>query len=124
MLSPVRALLRRRDDGDAAVISYGDVTVDLLAGRAARAGHPLDLTAREPALLVYFLRHPGRVLSRTRIYDSVWDEQFDHTSKTLEVHVMELRRKLEAHGGRLIYTLRRRGYVLGEPPGASEIESQ
>ena len=59
MLARVRALLRRRDDGDASVLSYGDVSVDLIAGRAERAGHPLDLTAREQALLVYFLQTPG-----------------------------------------------------------------
>ncbi len=77
-----------------------------------RAGHPLDLTAKELALLTFFLRHPGQVLSRTRIYDHVWDENYDGTSNTLEMHVMELRRKLEAHGPRIILTLRGRGYLL------------
>ncbi|HEV3122798.1 MAG TPA: winged helix-turn-helix domain-containing protein, partial [Isosphaeraceae bacterium] len=88
---------------------------DLASGRAERAGRALDLTPKEQALLVFFLRHPGQVLSRTRIYDHVWDESFDGLSNTLEVHVMELRRKLEAHGPRLIQTLRGRGYLLGEP---------
>ena len=55
------------------------------------------------------------MLSRTRIYEHVWDEQYDGLSNTLEVHVMELRRKLEAHGPRLIHTLRGRGYVFGAP---------
>ena len=66
-------------------------------------------------MLVFFLRHPGQVLSRTRIYDHVWDEHYDGLSNTLEVHVMELRRKLEAHGPRVIQTLRGRGYVLEDP---------
>ena len=65
-------------------------------------------------MLLFFLRHPGEVLSRTRIYEHVWDERYDGLSNTLEVHVMELRRKLEAHGARLIHTLRGRGYQLGE----------
>ena len=82
------------------------------------AGTPLDLTAKEQALLVFFLRHPGQVLSRTRIYEHVWDERYDGLSNTLEVHVKELRRKLEAHGPRLIHTLRGRGYLLGDPPDA------
>jgi DNA-binding response OmpR family regulator len=69
---------------------------------------------------VFFLRHPGEVLSRTRIYEQVWDERYDGLSNTLEVHVMELRRKLEAHGPRLIHTLRGRGYLFGDPPGAGE----
>jgi two-component system copper resistance phosphate regulon response regulator CusR len=67
-------------------------------------------------LLVLFLRHPGEVLTRTRIYEQVWEERYDGLSNTLEVHIMELRRKLETFGGRLITTLRGRGYVLGEPP--------
>ena len=61
--------------------------------------------------MTFFLRHPGQVLSRTRIYDHVWDETFDGSSNTLEVHVMELRRKLEAHGPRVIQTVRGRGYL-------------
>jgi DNA-binding response OmpR family regulator len=73
-------------------------------------------------LLIYFLQNPGRVLSRTRLYEHVWDDRHDGFSKTLEVHVMELRRKLEAYGPRLIHTLRRRGYVFGDPPqGTSEV---
>ena len=87
-------------------------SIDLATQRAQRAGHVLDLTAKELALLTFFLRHPGQVLSRTRIYDHVWDENFDGLSNTLEVHVMELRRKLEAHGPRVIQTLRGRGYLF------------
>ena len=67
----------------------------------------------DSALLVLFLRHPGEVLSRTRIYEHVWDERYDGLSNTLEVHIMELRRKLEKHGPRLIHTLRGRGYMFG-----------
>jgi len=66
--------------------------------------------------LLLFLRRAGEVLSRTRIYEQVWEERYDVVSNTLEVHVMELRRKLEAHGPRLIHTLRNRGYLFGEPP--------
>ena len=88
--------------------------VDLATHRAERAGHRLDLTAKEESLLVFFLRRPGEVLSRTRIYEQVWDDRYDGLSNTLEVHVMELRRKLEAHGPRLIHTLRGRGYLFGE----------
>jgi two-component system copper resistance phosphate regulon response regulator CusR len=116
MLARVRALVRRGGHGAGGVLKYGDVRVDTVAGRAERAGRPLDLTPKEQSLLVYFLRHPGQVLSRTRIYDHVWDESFDGLSNTLEVHVKELRRKLESHGIRLIHTLRGRGYLFGESP--------
>jgi two-component system copper resistance phosphate regulon response regulator CusR len=116
LLARVRALARRPGGGGDPLLCYEDVRVDLATQRAERAGRELALTAKEQALLVFFLRHPGEVLSRTRIYEHVWDERYDGLSNTLEVHVMELRRKLEAHGGRLIHTRRGRGYVFGGPP--------
>ncbi len=81
---------------------------------AQRAGTPLPLTAREQALLLFFLRHPGKDLSRSVLYEHVWHDEFDGLSNTLEVHVMELRRKLEALGPRIIHTVRGQGYRLGE----------
>ncbi len=113
LLARIRALTRRQGRARDSVLSFDDVTVDLATHRAERAGKNLDLTAKEQALLVFFMRHPGEVLSRTRIYDQVWDDRYDGLSNTLEVHVMELRRKLEAHGPRLIHTLRGRGYLFG-----------
>ena len=112
LLARVRALVRRRERAPEMSLAHGGVVIDLAAQRAQREGNVLDLTAKEMALLTFFLRHPGQVLSRTRIYDHVWDENFDGLSNTLEVHVMELRRKLEAHGPRLIHTLRGRGYIF------------
>ena len=113
LLARVRVLARRRGREAALTLDYADIHVDLTTQRASRAGQRLDLTARENALLIFFLRHPDQVLSKTRIYENVWDERYDGLSNTLEVHVMELRRKLEAHGSRLIHTLRNRGYLLG-----------
>lgn len=113
LLARVRSLTRRHDRRAGRVLCHEDLSFDLAAQRAQRAGHRLDLTAKEQALLLLFLRHPGEVLSRTRIYDHVWDDRYDGTSNALEVHMMELRRKLEAHGPRLIFTVRGRGYVLG-----------
>ena len=120
LLARVRALVRRPRGGGVSTLMIADVRVDLASHRAERSGKPLDLTAKEQALLVFFLRHPGEVLSRTRIYEHVWDERYDGISNTLEVHVMELRRKLEARGPRLIHTLRGRGYLFGDPPGSGE----
>src|SRR5690348_12859815 len=114
LLARVRALTRRPARTPATVLTHADVRLDLATHRAERAGCRLDLTPKEEALLVFFLRHPGEVLSRTRIYEQVWDERYDGLSNTLEVHVMELRRKLEAHGPRLIHTRRGRGYVFEE----------
>src|SRR5207253_11439335 len=109
-----RSLTRRHDRRQTLVLKHADVSVDLVSHRAERAGQRLDLTATEQALLVFFLRHPGEVLSRTRIYEQVWDERYDGLSNTLEVHIMELRRKLEAIGPRLIQTVRGRGYLLSD----------
>jgi two-component system copper resistance phosphate regulon response regulator CusR len=116
LLARVRALARRPGATTGNVLAHAGVQVDLATHRVERDGHKLDLTAKEEALLVFFLRHPGEVLSRTRIYEAVWDERYDGLSNTLEVHVMELRKKLEAHGPRLIRTLRNRGYAFGPEP--------
>lgn len=112
LLARVRALLRRHDQSSGLALEYGDLRADLASQRATRAGESLDLTAKEFALLVLFMRRPGTVLSRTRIYESVWGDQYDGLSNTLEVHVKELRRKLEELGPRLIQTRRGQGYVL------------
>jgi two-component system copper resistance phosphate regulon response regulator CusR len=116
LLARVRALSRRTGSATGTVLTHADVRLDLATHRAERAGHKLDLTAKEESLLLFFLRHPREVLSRTRIYEQVWDERYDGMSNTLEVHVMELRKKLEAHGPRLIHTVRGRGYILSEDP--------
>jgi two-component system copper resistance phosphate regulon response regulator CusR len=115
LLARIRVAVRRQDNAIGTLLRYQDVHLDLATHRAERAGSRLDLTAKEHALLVFFLRHPNEVLTRTRIYEHVWDERYDGLSNTLEVHVKELRRKLEAHGPRLIHTLRNRGYLFGDP---------
>lgn len=112
LLARVRALLRRGTQSKGTTLEYQDIEVDLAAQKATRAGGALDLTAKEWSLLAYFLRHPRVVLSRTRIFDAVWGDQYDGLSNTIEVHVKELRRKLESHGPRVIQTRRGRGYVL------------
>lgn len=114
LLARVRALVRRRERPASMMLSYGDVTVDLIAQRSQRAGRALDLTAKEQALLSFLLRHPDQILTRERIYAVVWDGEVDATSNTLEVHLKELRRKLEAVGPRLIHNRRGQGYFLGK----------
>lgn len=116
LLARIRALLRRHDQAGGLTLSYRDITADLASQTATRQGELLDLTAKEFALLVHFLRRPGTVLTRTRIYESVWGEQYDGLSNTLEVHVKELRRKLEQLGSRVIQTRRGQGYILQADP--------
>jgi len=116
LLARVRALVRRRERPSSVILSQGDVSIDLVAQRAQRAGRALDLTAKELALLSFFLRHPGQVLTREQIYENVWDGDFDTSSNTFEVHLKELRRKLETLGPRLIHNRRGHGYFLGKHP--------
>jgi two-component system copper resistance phosphate regulon response regulator CusR len=75
-LARVRAVARRRVGDAANVLAHAGVRADLATQRVERDGACLDLTGREYALLVYFLRHPGQVLTRTRIYEHVWDERY------------------------------------------------
>jgi two-component system copper resistance phosphate regulon response regulator CusR len=116
LLARIRAITRRQERIQGTVLAYRDVRLDLVTHRVERAGNRLDLTTKEHALLAFFLRHADEILARPRIYENVWDERYDGLSNTLEVHIMELRKKLEAHGDRLIHTLRNRGYVFGADP--------
>jgi DNA-binding response OmpR family regulator len=118
LLARARALIRRGRPVEVTTLSYRDVRVDLVAQNAERAGHPLNLTAKELGVLVFFCRHPHEVLSRARIYGHVWGEAYDFVSNTLDVHINSIRRALEARGPRLIHTVRGRGYVLGDPPSS------
>ena len=122
LLARARALIRRGRPSELMTLAYRDVRVDLAAHKAERAGRPLDLSAKELALLIVFLRHPGRLLTRPEIYERVWKEPYDVESNTLGVHIMELRRKLEALGGRLIHTVRGHGYLFRESPVADAEE--
>jgi two-component system copper resistance phosphate regulon response regulator CusR len=114
LVARIHALLRRSPTMSSTRWTYADVVFDLSTARVERGGRALRLTSREQSLLHFFMRHPEQVLSRTRIYEHVWQERFDGLSNTLEVHVMELRRKLEAFGPRLIQTVRGRGYMLSD----------
>jgi two-component system copper resistance phosphate regulon response regulator CusR len=122
LLARAHALIRRGRPADVMTLSYRDVRVDLAAQKAERAGRPLDLTAKELAVLVFFLRHPGVILSRARIYGHVWGETYDFVSNTLDVHVNALRRVLEVQGPRLIQTVRGQGYLLGGLPAPAAEE--
>jgi two-component system response regulator MprA len=121
LLARVRALLRRgrpRQNADAAPagqerIVFQDVTMDVLSRTVQRGARSLVLTRTEYALLEYFLRHPGKVLGRSRILRDVWGFDFEPASNTLDVYVMYLRRKLENAGEpRLLQTVRGLGYAL------------
>jgi two-component system copper resistance phosphate regulon response regulator CusR len=112
LLARVRSLTRRHDVQPSTILTFDDLQIDMANQRVDRNGHRIDLTSKEYVLLTLFIRRHGQVLSRNDIYEQVWQEPYDGISNTLEVHIKELRRKLESQGKRLIYTIRGQGYKL------------
>jgi len=111
----VRNVLRRTPARQTEVLRLADLDMDLLRHKASRAGKPLDLAPQEYRLLEYLLRHPGEVVTRTRLAEQVWDMNFDGDSNVVDVAVRRLRRKVDDPCDRkLIHTLRGVGYVLEE----------
>jgi two-component system OmpR family response regulator len=115
----LRALTRRDDRRRPAVLSEGDLKLDPATKRAWRASTELELSPKEFALLEFFLRHPGTVLTRSQIIEAVWDFAYDGTSNVVDQYVNYLRRKVDAPFGRSdIQTVRGMGYRLRhEEPG-------
>ena len=112
----VRSLLRREAAQSGSVLVVGDLELDDARHEARRAGAALELTAKEFALLRYFMSKPGRVLSQEDLLEHVWDEHADPFTNTVRVTVGTLRRKLEKAGGPTpIETVIGRGYRLLEP---------
>lgn len=112
-LARVRALLRRGPLVVSTMLAYADVTIDLLSHTVTRAGQRVELTAKEYALLEYFLRNPERVIGRSQLAEHVWDQYFDPLSNVIDVSVSHLRKKLEARGGsRLLHSVRAMGYIM------------
>jgi DNA-binding response OmpR family regulator len=113
LVARVRALLRRRMEAEPTVLRIGDVMLDPARRTVTRGGEKIDLTPREFALLDYFMRNPGRVLTRTMITEHVWDYSFDSSTNVIDVYVNYLRRKIDAgREPKLLHTVRGVGYVL------------
>jgi DNA-binding response OmpR family regulator len=113
LVSRVGAVLRRRGRIPATV-ALGDLLVDRGAGLATRAGVALDLTATELRLLDFLLDQRGRTVSASQILSAVWGYA-SYDDNLVHVHVSSLRRKLEAHGPRILHTARGIGYRLQAP---------
>jgi two-component system, OmpR family, response regulator len=110
LLARLRALLRRQSDPRPPVLTHGDVALDPATREVTLGGEPVALSRREHELLEFFLRHPGRVVTKTELLDRVWDARGGgYEPNTVEVYVGYLRRKL---GPGLIETVRGAGYRL------------
>jgi len=113
LLARVRNILRRAPARQTEVLRLADLDMDLLRHKVSRAGQLLDLAPQEYRLLEYLLRHPGEVVTRTRLAEQVWDMNFDGDSNVVDVAIRRLRRKVDdGHEQKLIHTLRGVGYVL------------
>jgi len=117
LLARLRALLRRAPVVVSPDIVIEDLTINTSAQSVSRAGQPIELTAKEFALLEYLARRRNEVVSRADITAHVWDDNHDPASNTLEVYVNRLRRKIDVDGlTPLIHTRRGAGYMLGSVP--------
>ena len=113
LLARMRALLRRSRRVFDPVLRIGPLVLDRSTRRISWNDAPVELSNREFSILEYLMQHRGEVLSRTRIYEHVWNEQMEVVSNVIDVHVKEIRRKFGRAGGRgIIGTIRGAGYRL------------
>ncbi len=118
LLARLRALVRRGNQERPPVLAAGDLTLDPATRRVARDDVPIELTAKEFALLEFLMRHPGEVLSRTRLIEHVWDFAYEGDSNVVDVYVRYLREKVDRPFGMdSIETVRGAGYRLREERG-------
>jgi len=115
LVARVRALLRRGTQDRGAEIRFADLRLDPVAHKVWRGNKEIDLTAKEYALLEYFMRNPNQILTRTMIAEHVWDYTFDSFTNIIDVYVNYLRKKVDRdYDKKLIHTVRGIGYVLKE----------
>jgi DNA-binding response OmpR family regulator len=113
LIARLHAVVRRATGEKMSVLSVADLTMNVLTREVHRAGRKIELPAREFALLEYFMRSAGRVLTRTHICEHVWDYHFDTQTNIVDVYVQRLRRKIDdGHDVKLLHTVRGVGYVI------------
>lgn len=111
----IDVLIRRQYGGatQETVIKVGDLDMDLLAHVVRRAGRLLDLLPREFKLLEYMMRHSGQVVTRTMLFEEVWNYRYNEPTNVIDVHISKLRKKVDMPGlPPMIRTMRGSGYVL------------
>jgi len=110
----LEAILRRpRAFNQQTTLEVGDLAMDLLARKVTRAGQPIDLRPQEYKLLEYLMRHAGEVVTRTMLFEGVWDFHFDPQTNVVDVHISRLRQKIDKGAAHpLIHTHRGGGYSI------------
>jgi DNA-binding response OmpR family regulator len=109
----IRALTRREPVAKGTVLRAGDLVLDTTTREVSRGGEHMGLTTKEYALLEYLMRHPNQVLTRTMIAEHVWSYDFDNATNVIDVHIRNLRRKIDdPFATKLIQTVRGAGYRI------------
>jgi heavy metal response regulator len=113
LVARVRALLRRKTKEKTDLLTIDDLILSTSTHRVKRGGREIELTAKEYALLEYFMRNPNRILTRTLITEHVWDYHFDPSTNVVDVYVNYLRKKIDqGFEKKLIHTIRGSGYMI------------
>lgn len=113
LLARIRALLRKRVPDRSPMLTLSDLQMDTSAHTVTRAGNLISLTAKEYALLEYFLRNAGQVLTRDQIADHVWNYECSFESNLVDVYVRYLRKKIDQDNDeKLLHTIRGVGYAM------------
>jgi DNA-binding response OmpR family regulator len=116
----VRALVRRRQPAALVALTVSDLTLDPVTRIVKRGDRRVDVTPKEFALLEYFMRNAGQVLTRTMIAERVWEVNWNRLTNIIDVFVNHLRKKIELPGeARLIHAVRGVGYVIREPDSSA-----
>lgn len=116
LLARLRVLTRRGPSTHPQVLEVGDLHVDSSTRIVTRAGHQVELTAREFDVLEVLARHPGSLVSRAQLLSEVWHDGFEGSPNVVDVYIGYLRKKLERpRGRRLIRTVRGKGFLLEAP---------
>lgn len=109
----LRALLRRQRRTQVTQLQVADLTLDPMRHQVSRGGQPIEMTAKEYALLEFLMRHAGEVISRTQLVEHLWSSQPDTTSNVIDVYISYLRRKIDRpFPAKLLHTVRGVGYIL------------
>jgi two-component system OmpR family response regulator len=115
----IEVLLRRRQSTAAAHVTtlrVGDLELNLIARRVTRAGNEITLLPTEFKVLEFMMRHAGKIITRTMLFEAVWGYHFDPGTNLIDVHVGRLRRKIDLPGAvPMIQTVRGSGYLLVPP---------
>lgn len=116
LLSRIRALARRNVEGSALPsLTFADIQLNLATRECFRQGVKIDFTPKEFLLIEYFLRNPGKTISKSELAEKVWDITFDHNSNVVEVYINYVRNKIDKpFAKKLLHTVFGSGYILKE----------